>query len=168
MKQHSLNEKGLTLVEVLAALVILSIIFVGVMTIFPQMTLFNAKTETKLDTMNLARQEMSEIETAPEWAGTAVPDYLSAEKITDIMTDAGYTLESTASNADFLRFQKNSDYIYQADIYLDCEPFSADAEKCAETDPNKLYKVHLKILKNSQISSETYSYITYTVGSAGD
>ncbi|WP_135500589.1 type II secretion system protein, partial [Planococcus koreensis] len=35
------DENGLTLVEVLAALVILSVVFIGIMTIFPQMTLFN-------------------------------------------------------------------------------------------------------------------------------
>jgi len=53
------NQDGLTLIEVLAALVILGIVFIGIMTVFPQMSAFNGKTESKLDTMNLARQEMS-------------------------------------------------------------------------------------------------------------
>ena len=48
------GESGLTLVEVLAALVILGIVFIGFMMIFPQMTMFNKRTETKLETMNLA------------------------------------------------------------------------------------------------------------------
>lgn len=60
-KQRSLqSQKGLTLVEVLAALVILGIFFVGFMTVLPQMTNFNAKTEDKLKTMNLAKKELVE------------------------------------------------------------------------------------------------------------
>lgn len=50
------DEKGMTLVEVLAALVILGIVFVGFMTIFPQMSNFNSKTEAKLETMNLVKK----------------------------------------------------------------------------------------------------------------
>ncbi|MFC6039726.1 prepilin-type N-terminal cleavage/methylation domain-containing protein [Paenisporosarcina macmurdoensis] len=54
-----INCDGLTLIEVLAALVILGIVFIGIMSVFPQMSVFNGKTGSKLDTMNLARQEMS-------------------------------------------------------------------------------------------------------------
>ncbi|MCG3089262.1 type IV pilus modification PilV family protein [Sporosarcina cyprini] len=55
------NERGLTLVEILASLVILGIVFVGFMTVFPQMTNFNEKTGSKLETMNLARSKLDEI-----------------------------------------------------------------------------------------------------------
>ena len=58
MRSYKVNEKGMTLVEILAALVILGIVFVGFMTIFPQMTNFNEKTESKLETMNLAQNEV--------------------------------------------------------------------------------------------------------------
>ena len=59
------NERGLTLVEILAALVILGIVFVGFMTVFPQMTNFNEKTYSKLETMNLARNKLNEIRYSP-------------------------------------------------------------------------------------------------------
>jgi len=36
--QMTFNDRGLALVEVLAAIVILGILFVGIMSIFPQMT----------------------------------------------------------------------------------------------------------------------------------
>ncbi|GKV54432.1 hypothetical protein NCCP2222_03790 [Sporosarcina sp. NCCP-2222] len=55
------NERGVTLVELLASLVILGIVFVGFMTVFPQMTNFNEKTGSKLETMNLARSKLEEI-----------------------------------------------------------------------------------------------------------
>ena len=59
-KTKKCNESGLTLVEILASLVILGIVFVSFMTIFPQMTLFNERTETKLETMNEARIVLEE------------------------------------------------------------------------------------------------------------
>lgn len=55
----------MTLVEVLAALTILGIVFIGLMTVFPQMTSFNKKTESKLETMNLARQELVDLQQSP-------------------------------------------------------------------------------------------------------
>ena len=45
---RSMGESGLSLVEVLAALVILGIVFIGFMMIFPQMTTFNMKTGNKI------------------------------------------------------------------------------------------------------------------------
>ncbi|KZE39991.1 hypothetical protein AV656_01555 [Bhargavaea cecembensis] len=77
------NEKGLTLVEILATLVILGIVFIGIMTLFPQMTLFNERTEVKLDTMNVARQETSVLKT--------IPLELKWEKVTG-MTEADNNL----------------------------------------------------------------------------
>ena len=59
------EDKGFTLVEILAALVILGIVFVGFMTVFLQMTLFNEKTDDKLVTMNLAKQELAEMQNNP-------------------------------------------------------------------------------------------------------
>lgn len=59
------NERGMTLVEVLAALTILGIVFIGLMTVFPQMTLFNEKTNAKLETMNLAKQELVDLQQSP-------------------------------------------------------------------------------------------------------
>lgn len=178
------NEKGLTLVEVLAALVILGIVFVGIMTIFPQMTLFNAKTEAKLDTMNLAREEMADIVAADKWQkllvssavtpDTGLPDYLSDTQIDNNMTALGYTLISrTATMATYL---KETDYRYEVDIYLNCETYlnpsvigtPPTSGMCAKLEPIKLYRTHLKLYKENdistgtyQLSSETFSFLSY-------
>ncbi|MFC5603948.1 type IV pilus modification PilV family protein [Sporosarcina koreensis] len=61
MRSQKVDEKGMSLVEILAALVILGIVFVGFMTVFPQMTNFNEKTGSKLETMNLARNKLNQI-----------------------------------------------------------------------------------------------------------
>ena len=67
------NEKGFTLVEILAALTILGIVFISFMTIFPQMSNMNERTETKLITMNLAKKELRELKNNP---GKLSPDNL--------------------------------------------------------------------------------------------
>lgn len=179
-----MNDKGLTLVEILAAVVILSILSIGIMSIFPQMTLFNAKTETKLDTMNLARQEMAELVMPGNknldgtdrfdvqfiWSniletGSNDPLTLDAAGLKNAMLARQYNYIS--ADAAFLRFEKNSTFRYEADIYISCEPFKkinlADSGEipCEEGDANKLFKVHLKVFKGQLLSSETYSYIKY-------
>lgn len=182
MKQWK-TEKGLTLVEVLAALVILGIVFVGVMTVFPQMTLFNNKTEAKLETMNLARQEMVNITSPEKWEKeillnpleptTNIPSYLNESKILTEMSELEYLNNTVSSNTQFLRFERKSEkYLFEVDVYLQCEAFTntlLSSEGCEEIEKDKLYKVHLRVLQESIpdtgnyiLSSETFSYITYS------
>lgn len=61
-----LNEKGVTLVEILAADTMLGIVIITSMTVFSQMTKFNMKTESKLETMNEARVLLEQIKENPE------------------------------------------------------------------------------------------------------
>ncbi|TWT08347.1 type II secretion system protein [Planococcus sp. CPCC 101016] len=178
----NMNDKGLSLVEVLAAVVILGILFIGIMSIFPQMTLFNAKTETKLDTMNLARQEMAEIVKASKWEKILVtsptdptslePQFLDKEKIKNQLQASGYNEDIANSAAatpytanSFVRYTKEGEYRYVVDMYLQCEPFllkdpvasgAGTKVPCAEGDRIKLYKVHLRVFSNK--SSTTGSY----------
>ena len=162
--------------EVLAALVILGIIFIGVMLIFPQMTLFNAKTETKLDTMNLANQEMTVIENPDNWVNLLNPNYLTESTITGKMETIDYKKDLESVNPDYIRYHKIDAYLYEVDFYLQCEPFSPGnigeetevTGQCAESEPIKLYKVHLKVYDDTKVSSETFSYIAYTVESPGE
>ena len=185
------DEKGLTLIEVLAALVILSIAFIGIMTIFPQMTLFNQITAAKLDTMNLARQEIAKV-VSPAQSGAAeeftwIGKRSDADptvyetftmKIPLVMANlpaaagtSAYTIDSAGSTSDFMRFQKTGDYDFEVDIYTQCEPFQASASgsSMACNDPRlpQLYKVHLKVFQQGRLSSETFSYIKYSVEKQG-
>lgn len=181
------NEKGLTLVEVLAALVILGILFVGIMTIFPQMTLFNEKTEAKLDTMNLARREMAKISDGTLWVREYdssighTPHFLQVIgpvtgtdiNMKTVMASLSYDKNTTdPGTLDYERFYNTSsaDYLFVADVYTQCEPFPPPpaAGSCEPTDLVKLHKVHLKVLMETQpgsgtyrVSSETFSYIPY-------
>lgn len=192
-KDLASKESGMTLIEVLAAMVILGILFSGLVSVFPQMTLFNKVTETKLDTMNIARQEIASVterdawlkqlltiplDPTPEDSAAGVPDHLTEARITPVLNGKGYTLTDTTG--EYYRYQKDADFRYEIDIYNKCVLFSdsdidlTDAETqatgaCAASELKKLYKVHLKVYKENtstpgtyQLSSETFSYITYT------
>lgn len=163
------SQQGLTLVEVLAALVILGIVFVGIMTVFPQMTLFNNKTEAKLDTMNLARQEMANISNA-DWLGDRseidpVIYEKFIDKYEDTMTSLSYTKVSEQNG--YAQFEKQDGYKYEVELAIDCTPFLTETEtsllKCDDPTLAQLHKMHLKIYKDGQVSSETYGYLQYRV-----
>lgn len=152
------SQQGLTLVEVLAALVILGIVFVGIMTVFPQMTLFNNKTEAKLDTMNLARQEMAAIANT-EWLGN-----LEGADFENQMATLGYAKQSETS--EYMRFKKQNNYIYEIDLWRSCTEFvdeENEGNNCTfDKDTQvRLHQIHLKLYKQELLSSETFSYIRF-------
>lgn len=129
------NQNGLTLIEVLASLVILGIVFVGIMTVLPQMSLFNMKTGDKLQTMNLAKQELAEIK--------------KQERIEKL----AYTNVNCIDCVEFNRYVKNKNgYDYIVDVYL-----SPELE--GESTDTTLFKIHLKITKENRTISETYGYV---------
>ncbi|MGE6488273.1 type IV pilus modification PilV family protein [Paenisporosarcina sp. NPDC076898] len=174
------KQSGLTLVEVLAALVIMGIVFIGIMTVFPQMTLFNAKTETKLDTMNIARQEMSEFIEISKGALTLVPDsdpnpnvppYLTipVDQIESVikLQFPGTTIsknrvlmdDTTTNTDDYTSFIFNSTVNAGQEFKFEIQVF--DVPDLAGTI--SLYKTILKIYTlQGQLSSETYGYIEVT------
>ena len=61
MKRLIRNEKGLTLVEILAALVILGIVLVGVMSFFTQSAKFTAHNNEKLTNVQVAEEVIGEV-----------------------------------------------------------------------------------------------------------
>jgi len=162
-KHHTQN--GLTLVEVLAALVILGIVFIGFMTIFPQMTLNNEKTETKLDTMNLAREEMSKL-TRPTYTETDLVnlptkfmDILNVD--TQGMPDPNkpykVILDLASENTEYISYKvenSNSDYTFTVNVYKDKEIEGSVS----------LYKVILKIYTGgTSPNSETYGFLKVSI-----
>lgn len=61
MKSLMQNEKGLTLVEILAALVILGIVLVSVMSFFTQSAKFTAHNNEKLTNVQVAEEVIAEV-----------------------------------------------------------------------------------------------------------
>lgn len=170
------NRKGLTLVEVLAALVILGIVFIGVMSVFPQMTLFNEKTETKLDTMNLARQEMQKFISVNSSEGTldfnlyknnmsvkfpgAEYTYLEDTARLNMITQLSTKLAIDENTIHYdLLIHEDFLYVFQTNKIAELN----EAELTGLTSINKvilsIFVIENSVVKN--LSSETYGYLEY-------
>ncbi|MBD8068857.1 prepilin-type N-terminal cleavage/methylation domain-containing protein [Bacillus sp. PS06] len=55
------NQKGLTLIELLASIVIISIIIISFLSVFSQFFIFSNKQEDKLTVINLAEKVLSDV-----------------------------------------------------------------------------------------------------------
>lgn len=134
------NESGVSLVEILAALVILGIVFISFMAIFPQMNLFNQRTESKLVTMNLAKQELAELKKAP----------------------SRLTLERKLK--DSLPSERHETYDLSRDTYtiqIDCYDTETPTPITCSGTAGKplLHKIHIRIEENGKLTSETFGYL---------
>ncbi|MGG0667475.1 type II secretion system protein [Lederbergia citrisecunda] len=137
MRSHKGNEKGMTLVEILAALVILGIVFIGFMTIFPQMTNFNEKTESKLSAMNEARVHLDNFKNS-----SYSIDYFTSEN--------GYV----EKNGSWIRTEESG--IGEVEYKIEKQPalLAGDAE-----GELSLHEIIISIQKDSKVISETFGYI---------
>ncbi|WP_153732689.1 type IV pilus modification PilV family protein [Sporosarcina obsidiansis] len=129
------NENGMTLVEILAALVILGIVFISFMTIFPQMNNFNNKTETKLVSMNLAKKELQEIKKDSS--------KLSEEN----------KVEGTANLYKYSIGEKNQ---YECEVEYTETP---DLNKNSSDKSVALNKIQISVKKDGKLISETFGYL---------
>jgi len=136
VKKQFQNDNGMTLVEILAALVILGIVFIGFMTVFPQMTAFNEKTGDKLETMNLAKKELA------DWKSGIYS-----------LSDFDEYPEVTIDGEKVRRFP-GEDENSEIDFYE-----SEDLIGNSDQNSVSLHKIHIKILREGKIISETYGYI---------
>lgn len=150
------RQNGLSLIEVLAALVLLGIVFIGIMTVFPQMTLFNERTDAKLDTMNLARFEMQHLQQSSIKLGDDTTiEAVYTGSIYQNVTIQNVTIDLI--NYKQLKFSSN-DYDFEILINLTRESVSVN-EETANLDDVSLHLVTMSIYKDGQKRSKTYGYI---------
>ena len=129
----------MTLVEILASLVILGIVFVSFMTIFPQMTLFNERTETKLETMNEARVVLDKYR-SDKWKTKS----LEPPRFT--LTNGWWVDNETGSPDIIVKIKEEPD----------------EGPKLKESlKPNvvRLHRLQVQVKKNNEIISESFGYI---------
>ena len=69
MKIYNLirNDKGVTLIELLASIVILSIVIIGFLSFFPQTLLLSTKVEDRLTGLNVAEEVLNEYKETNIW-----------------------------------------------------------------------------------------------------
>nr|WP_251047382.1 type II secretion system protein [Planococcus sp. ISL-110] len=80
------NEKGLTLVEILAALVILGIVLVSVMSFFTQSAKFTAHNNVKLTNIQVAEEVIAEVR---EGAYLSNESFTRDDYLVEIIIQAG-------------------------------------------------------------------------------
>lgn len=138
-KRKITEESGLTLVEILASLVILGIVFVAFMTIFPQMTLFNSRTETKLETMNEARIVLEEYKKM-KWKATDLSE-------PRFKSDGEWWTETIDAKPNIIiKIKKLPD---------EGPPLNTELKPGVV----RLHKLHVKLMKDDRIISESFGYI---------
>ncbi|PID21427.1 hypothetical protein CSV61_09380 [Sporosarcina sp. P3] len=137
------NERGFTLVEILASLTILGIVFISFMTIFPQMSTFNSKTEAKLETINLAKKELL------VWRENPLP--LDRNSELEIIKEDSVTKPSHIIY-DY-NYKKEPSFTYR--VTLKKEPDLTTTQK----GEAELFRIHIIVFKEGREVSETFGYM---------
>lgn len=135
------NQKGLTLIEVLLSIVILSIILVTFMKFFPQMGMMYKQNENKQQAVNVAKELLI------DWQkkGDALNSFISNPSNSVI---PGYK----SSDTKYYYFQEKR-YDFDVEIIIKKNPD-------LNGSPFKAYPVHIKLKSNKgNIITETYGYI---------
>ncbi|WHZ01907.1 prepilin-type N-terminal cleavage/methylation domain-containing protein [Neobacillus sp. YX16] len=134
------EEKGLTLLEVLLAISILSIIFISFLSFFPQMGFINKENENKAQAINTAKEVLLEWQNSQE-----LKNYI---KTPSNNPPAGYV-------------SKDSTFYYFKDVKVG---FDVDIKIKIATDikstPTKTHLIQIELKnKRNNVVSDTYGYI---------
>jgi prepilin-type N-terminal cleavage/methylation domain-containing protein len=134
------NEKGLTLVEVLISIVILSIILLSFMRFFPQMGYLNKQNEDKTQAINSAKEILIDWQNSND-----VKDFLNDPALGNL---PGYTSEDSS--------------YYYCETTKGSFKVKIKIKKTSDLNsvPTEARFIQVQLLNNSgSIVSETYGYI---------
>jgi prepilin-type N-terminal cleavage/methylation domain-containing protein len=145
------NEQGVTLVELLASIVILSIILVSFITFFTNSFQFNRISSDNLIATNLARETQEEFKN----------NDLIKQDVKKLITnknDSSYLAKDKYSNLKLVEniVSVNSGKNFQLNLINPNYKVLVIVSK--DPDPT-LHTVHVKVYDNLKLLSETYTYI---------
>jgi len=148
-----LNERGISLVEVVASIVILAIILISIVNLLPQMGLKNNQNEDKQVAVNLASKELA------YWQSTLKDDFnslLANPNATFSFIKSGDTLTSDSNTITiFTTTTKSMTSKYHSKIIITKKP---DLNSL----PTKANQISIFIYKNNNILvTENYGYVFY-------
>jgi len=151
------NEKGISLVEVLASIVILTIILASILNFFPQMGQKNIQNENKQSAINLAKIELDKwktnIESSSDFNTFLVNPTLHSYSF--INSDDTVTYNSGSKSITIQTKSTNPKFNVVVVI---------STESDLASTPKKAYQIQVKIYKgNNILVSQTYGYIFYGV-----
>ncbi|MCM3116740.1 type II secretion system GspH family protein [Neobacillus sp. MER 74] len=144
------NERGVTLIEVLVSIVLLSIIFLSVMRFFPQMGLMNNQNQDKAKAINLAKEVLI------NWQESSDVKWFL------VKTDqtAGFT--PTDSKVTYNRFYSDPTYYYfettkdQYDVNIKIKRFPETSSRLSS-----IHSIVVQLIdkKNRHVITETFGYV---------
>lgn len=140
-----LNQEGISLLEVLISISILTLIFVTILNIFPQMGFLNQKNESKLQGMNTAKQVLIQWQEDSE-----VVNYLRNPEIypkpTKLVEKESYFINETSRN--------------QENIIVEIARASDLNLSAAQEGPTKIHQIHVQIKNNKNtLIGESFGYL---------
>ncbi|MCL6571831.1 MAG: prepilin-type N-terminal cleavage/methylation domain-containing protein [Bacillus sp. (in: Bacteria)] len=142
------NEKGVTLIEVLLAIVLLSSILLTTMRFFPQMGLINNQNEYKAQANNISKEILVNWQEASDVKWFLVEtDHLTGF----ISTDAKIVYTNFHSDANYYYFETSKD-IYKVKIKINKSPDTS----------SRLSSVHLIVIK--LLNKQTGNVVNETIG----
>ncbi|MDN4495510.1 type IV pilus modification PilV family protein [Ureibacillus aquaedulcis] len=150
------NNNGISLIEVLASLVILSIILISFMNFFPQMGQKNVQNENKQEAINIAKKELF------YWK-SAIENSSDFNSFKNNPTSSSF---SFIGSNDIVTFDSNTISIKTDQTKSTSSDFSVTTTIHRATDlpskPKKAYQMDIQLFKKNDILvSETYGYIFY-------
>ncbi|MGR3765906.1 PulJ/GspJ family protein [Rossellomorea sp. NS-SX7] len=135
------NEKGLTLVEILAATSILSIIVVSILSFFPQVGMMNQQNDDKTKGINVAKKILA------EWT-IDENDEIAVFLEDPLVADVPYGYESyNPEDAVYYFFKKTA------------EGFDVKVKLPIDQQEDRPRQVIINLSKNGKEITETYGYV---------
>ncbi|MFJ5715542.1 prepilin-type N-terminal cleavage/methylation domain-containing protein [Neobacillus sp. NPDC093127] len=137
------NEKGVTLLELLISIVILSIIFLSVMRFFPQMGFMNKQNEDKTQAINTAKEILIDWQNSPDVKSFLVdPTNETLEDLpTNKKTEGGFYYFYTVNGS------------FNVTIKIKITPSK-------ESNVSKAHLIQIQLFnKRGNVVSETYGYV---------
>ncbi|WP_026572292.1 PulJ/GspJ family protein [Bacillus sp. UNC438CL73TsuS30] len=148
MKENFQSQKGLTLIEILVSIVLLSIILTSFMGFFTQSAIFTKKNEQKLGTVQTAQKFINLIKDISKSDLAATPATSSITTGTNTITVDLGVINQLINNSQPVKTTYTSDYTVTGVITNLNTPANLIQFKIIVQDPS-----------NQKNKSETYTYI---------
>ncbi|WP_187118816.1 type IV pilus modification PilV family protein [Bacillus marasmi] len=144
------SQKGVTLIEVIASITILSIVFISIINFFPQMGLMNTQNEEKIEGVNYTKQLLV------KWK--------NSEEVRELVPDKLENLAKTKENSsDYIYYDdvlKNEDYITfkttRNNLNIEIHIYTTDELNTS----SGAYQIHVLAKdKRGNLMSESFGYV---------
>ncbi|MEH7276294.1 type IV pilus modification PilV family protein [Neobacillus vireti] len=151
------NEKGVTLIELLTSIVILSIILLSFMTFFTNSFQYNAISSDKMKATNIAREVQEEFKVNPE----------KNLELKNLITHSKTSADTTISKSGYPNLNLSEDITKNSDVLtlkLVSQNFNVEVLVDTKNDPelhSSLAKINVKVKKGTKVVSEAFTYFEY-------